>query len=150
MVIWVIKTFSVQFVCVYLSSLLNIFSFCQVFAIFILYHANPCMKVPFIYLIFLNRPLIFRILLFFPVSLHCSFKKTSLSLLAILWNSAFSQVYLSLPPFPCTSLFFSALCKAFSDNHITFLHFFFWGLFWSPQPLQCYKLPSIILQALCL
>ena len=112
MVIWVIKIFSVQFICVYLSSLLNILCFCQVFTIFVLYHAHPYMKVPFIYLIFLNRTLIFPILLFSSVSLHCSFKKTFLSLLAILWNSAFSQVYFSLPPFPFISLFFSAICKA--------------------------------------
>ena len=47
---------------------------------------------------------IFHILLFPSVSLHCSFKKTFSSLLCILWNSAFSWVYLSLFPLPFASL----------------------------------------------
>ena len=40
------------------------------------------------------------------VSLHCSLK-VFLSLLAILWNSAFSKVYLSLSPLPFSSPFLS-------------------------------------------
>ena len=38
-------------------------------------------------LIFLMRPLVFPILLFSSISLHCSLKKAFLPLLAILWNS---------------------------------------------------------------
>ena len=34
-----------------------------------------------------------------------------------------------LSPLLFTSLVFSAICKASSDNHFTFLHFFFGGLF---------------------
>ena len=52
----------------------------------------------------------------------------SMSLLAILWNSVFSQVCLSLTPLPFTSLLFSAICKAPSDNDFAFLHFFFIGM----------------------
>ena len=53
-----------------------------------------------------------------------------LSLLAILWNSAFKWVYLSFIPLLFTSLLFTAICKASSDSHFVFLHFFFsWG--WS-------------------
>ena len=37
-------------------------------------------------LIFLKRCLIFPILLFSSISLHCSLRKAFLSLLAILWN----------------------------------------------------------------
>ena len=37
--------------------------------------------------IFLKRSLLFPLLLFSSISLHCSFKKAFLSLLAILWNS---------------------------------------------------------------
>ena len=48
-------------------------------------------------------------------------------LLAILWNSAFKWVYLSFSPLPLASLLFSAICKAFSDNHFAFLHLFFLG-----------------------
>ena len=51
-----------------------------------------------------------------------------LSLLAILWSSAFKWVYLSFSPLPLASLLFSALCKASSDNHFGFLHFFFLGM----------------------
>ena len=42
------------------------------------------------------------------------------------------------------------ICKAYSDNHFTFLHFFFLGWFWSLLPVQCHKSPSIVLRALCL
>ena len=71
-----------------------------------------------------------------------------LTLLFILWNSAFSSVYVSLSPF--TSLLFSAICKASSDNHFAFLHFFFLGIFLILPPVQCHEPPSIVLQALCL
>ena len=54
-------------------------------------------------------------------------RKSSLSLIAILWNFAFSWVYFSLSPLPVASLLFSAICKA-SDNHPTFLDFFFLGM----------------------
>ena len=50
-----------------------------------------------------------------------------LSLLAILWNSAFKWVYLSFPPLPFTSIFI-AVCKASSDNHFAFFHFSFLGI----------------------
>ena len=52
-------------------------------------------------------------------------RKAFFSLLAILWNSAFRWVYLSFFPLPFISLLFSAICKASSDNHFAFLHFFF-------------------------
>ena len=53
-------------------------------------------------------------------------------------------------PLPLESLLFSAICKASSDNHFTFLHFFFLAWVWSLPPVQCYKPPSIVLQALFL
>ena len=46
-------------------------------------------------LIFLKRPLVFPILLFSSISLHWSLREAFLSLLALLWNSAFQWVYLS-------------------------------------------------------
>ena len=55
--------------------------------------------------VFLKRSLVLPFLLFSSVSLHCSLKKAFLSLLAILWNSAFSWVYLSLFPLLFASLF---------------------------------------------
>ena len=62
------------------------------------------------------------------ISLHCSFKKAFLLPLAVLWNSAFSWVYLSLSPLPFNSLLSSDICKAFSDNHFAVLNFFFFGM----------------------
>ena len=50
-----------------------------------------------------------------------------LSLLAILWNSAFKWEYLSFSPLPFASLRFTAICKASSDNHFVFFAFLFHG-----------------------
>ena len=75
-------------------------------------------NVPLISLIFLKRSLVFTILLFSSVSLHWSLRK-ALSLLAILWNSAFKWEYLSFSPLLFTSLLFAAICKpssAFRDR----------------------------------
>ena len=83
-------------------------------------------NAPLISPILLKRSLVFPILLFSSSYLHCSLKKAFLSLLAILWNSAFSWVYLSLSP--CLSLLFSATCKVSLDNHFALLHFFFFGM----------------------
>ena len=47
---------------------------------------------------------------------------------AILWNSEFKWVYLSISPLPLASLFFSATCKASSENHFAFLPFFEIGM----------------------
>ena len=41
-------------------------------------------------------------------------RKAFLSLLVILWNSAFRCLYLSISPLLFTSLLFTAICKAFS------------------------------------
>ena len=49
-------------------------------------------------------------------------------LLAILWNSAFNEVYLSLSPLPFTSLLFLAICKTSWYSHLAFLQFFFFGM----------------------
>ena len=78
------------------------------------------------------------------------FHPSGLSFLAVLWNSAFSWVYFPLSPLPFNSLLFSSICKVSSDNNFAFLHFFSLGWFCSLPPVQCYKPPSIVLQALCL
>ena len=44
------------------------------------------------------------------------------------WKSAFKWVYLSFSLLLFTSLLFSAICKASSDNHFAFLHFFLLGM----------------------
>jgi len=76
-------------------------------------------------LIFLKRSLVIPILLFSSVSLHWSLRKAFLSLLAILWNSAFRCLYLSFFPLPFASLLFRVICKASPDSHFAFSHFFF-------------------------
>ena len=50
-------------------------------------------NVPLVSLIFLKGSLVFRTLLFSCISFHWSMRRTFLSLLAILWNSAFRWVY---------------------------------------------------------
>ena len=57
-----------------------------------------------------------------------SLRKTFLSLLAILWNSSFKWVHLSFSPLPLMSLLFTAICKASSDNHFAFFHYFLLGM----------------------
>ena len=47
-----------------------------------------------------------------------------LSLLIILWNSAFRNLYLSFSPLLFASLLFKAICKASPDSHFAVLHFF--------------------------
>ena len=83
--------------------------------------ANDSLMSP----IFLKRSLVFPLLLFSSSFMHSSLKKSFLSLLAALWNSAFSWIYLSLYPLLFTALLSSAICKAASDKHFAFLLFFF-------------------------
>ena len=85
-------------------------------------------NIPLVSPIFLNRSLVFPILLFSSIIKHCSLKKAFLSLLASLRNSAFHRIYLSLPPLLFASLCSSAICKASSDNHFAFLLFISFGM----------------------
>ena len=128
LVTWVIKTFFLYSSSVY-SYHLFLISSASIRSILLLSFIVPILEwnVPLISSVFLKRSLVFPILLISSTSLHCPFKKAFLSLLAVLWNSAFSWVYLSLSPLLFTSLLFSAVCKAASDNDFAFLHFFF---FW--------------------
>ena len=82
-------------------------------------------NVPLVSLILLKRSLVFPILLFSFISLHLSLRKAFLSLLALLWNSAFKWIYLSFSPLLFASLLFTATCKGSSGSHFAFLHFFF-------------------------
>ena len=85
-------------------------------------------NIPLIFPVFLKRPLVFPLLLFSSIFKHYSLKKAFLSLLDILWNSAFIWVYLSLSSLLFASLLSSAICKASSDNQFAFLLFFFFGM----------------------
>ena len=115
--------------CVYSCQLFLIFS-ASVRSIPFLSFIEPIFawNVPLVSLIFLKKSLVFPILFFPSISLHWSLRKAFLSLLAILWNSAFMYVYLSFSPLPLASLLFSAIYMASSDNHFAFLYFFFFGM----------------------
>ena len=77
-------------------------------------------NIPLVSLIFLKRSLVFPMQLFYSISLHWSLRK-ALSLLAVLWNSAFKWIYIFFSPLPFISLLFSAICKASSDKLFAFL-----------------------------
>ena len=85
-------------------------------------------NVPWVSLIFLKRSRVFPILLFSSISLHWSLRKAFLSLLAILWNSAFKWEYLSFSPLLfCFSSFHSYL-QGLLRQPFCLLHFFFLGM----------------------
>ena len=93
-------------------------------------------------LIFLKRSLVFPILLFSSIPLHCSLKKAFLCLLAILWSPAFSSVYLSL-----SLLFFSQLFVSPPQTIILpFCICFSCGWSLSLSPVQCHEPLSIVSQ----
>ena len=102
-------------------------------------------KVPFVSLIFLKRSLVFPILFFSSICLHWSLRKAFLSLLAVVWNSAFKWLYLSFSLLPLVSLLFSP-----QTTILPFCVSFSWRWSWSLPPVQCQEPPSIVLQALCL
>ena len=85
-------------------------------------------NIPLVSLTFLKSSLVFPIPFFPSISLHWSLRKAFLLLLAILWNSTFKWVHFSSSPLPLASLLFSATCKTSSDNHFSFLQFFFLGM----------------------
>ena len=107
-------------------------------------------NVPLVPLIFFKRSLVFPILLFSSISLHWSLRKAFLSLLAILWNSAFKWKYLSFSPF-FSHLFFSWLFVRPPQTIICLFAFLFHGDGLDPCLLyNVYEPPSIVHQALCL
>ena len=124
MVIWVIRIFFVYVFCVFLP--LALISSASVRSIPFLSFIVTIFAwiVPLLSLIFLKWSLVVPILLFSSIYLHWLLRKAFLSLLAILWNSALRWIYLSFSPLAFASLLFSAICKASSENHFTFLHFF--------------------------
>ena len=101
-------------------------------------------------LIFLKRSLVFPILLCSSISLHWSLRKAFLSLLAILWNSAFKWVYLAFFPLLFTSLFSQLFVRPLQTTIFAVLHLFSWGWSCFLSPVQCHEPPSIVHQALCL
>ena len=116
-VIWVIRAF------LYSSSVYS----CHLFLIssasvrFLQFLSFIMSIFPLVSPIFLKRSLVFPILLFSSISLHWSLRKAFLSLLAVLWNSAFRWVYFYFSPLLLAFLLSSAICKSSSDKHFAFL-----------------------------
>ena len=102
-------------------------------------------NISLVSLIFLERNLVFSILLFPSVSLHWSLRKaffvSPCYSLELCFQMGISFLF-SLEPF--TSLLYSAVCKTSSDNHFAFLHFFFLEMILIPASCTM----SIVLQAL--
>ena len=123
-IIQVVKIFFVQFFCVFLSPLLNVFCFCYVHTISVLYRAHLCTKCSLCVSNFLEEISSLSSSVVFLYFFALTLKKAFLSLLAILWNSAFRCLYLSFSPLLFASLLFTSICKASPDSHFAFLHFF--------------------------
>ena len=81
--------------------------------------------------------------------LYSSLSKVFLSLLAVLWNSAFR--WYIFPFLLCfLLLFFSQLFVRLPQTTILPFCISSWGWFGSMTPVQCHEPLSIVLQALCL
>ena len=94
-------------------------------------------NVPLVSIIFLKSSLVFPILLFSSISLHWPLRKAFLSLLAVLWNSAFRWVFFSQLFIRPPQTTFLPFCISFS-----------WEWSWSLPPVQCHEPLSMVLQAL--
>ena len=64
------------------------------------------------------------------------------------WNSAFKWVYLSFSTLPLTSVLFSDICEASSDNYFAFCISLSLVWYWLLPTVQCHEPLSIVLQAL--
>jgi len=95
-------------------------------------------NVPFLSPIFLKRSLVFPILLFSSISLHCSLKKAYLSLL---FSGTLHSVGYTFPCLPCfLHIFFPQLfVRPPQTTTLSWISFSL-GWFWSLTPVQCYKL----------
>ena len=123
------RSFFVQFFCVFLPPVINILG-SSVRSTPFLSFIVPILawNIPLVSLIFLKTSIVFPSYCF-PLIL-CVDHWRRLSYPSC--SSAFKWVYLSFSPLPCASLLFSAICKASSDNHFAFLHFFFLGTVLNP------------------
>ena len=107
-------------------------------------------NVALVSLIFLKRSLVFPILSFSSISLHCSLG--SLSYLSLIFFGTLHSNGYIFPFLLCLSvLFFSQLfARPPQTTILPFNISFFWVWSWSLPLVQCHKPPSIAFQALCL
>ena len=124
-VIWVTEIFFVQFFCVFFPFLPDFF--CSINSLLFLSFIVPIFWMKYFFGIS-NFLEVFPLWLLSSISSHCLLKKAVLSLLAVLWNSAFRWLYLSLYLLLFTPIVSSAICKASSDSHFAFLYFFVFGM----------------------
>jgi len=144
MVIWVINIFYV-----FLPPFLNMFSFVRPIPFLSFIVPIFAWIIPLVSLIFLKRSLIFPFYFFF-LSLHWSLSK-AFFLSLLFFETLHSNVH-SFPFLLCLSLFFFShlFVRPPQTIILPFGISFCCRLFWSPPPVQFYKTPSIVLQALCL
>ena len=82
-------------------------------------------EVPLVSPIFLKKSLVFLVLLFSSIYLHCLRRPSYLSLLFLGFCIQLGISFLS--PLPFAFLLFSAICYTSSDHHFALMDFFFWG-----------------------
>ena len=70
-----------------------------------------------------SKSLVFLFLLFSSTALHRSVRKAFLSLLAVLWNSAFRWIYFSFSPLPFASLLFLSYFQGLLKQPFLFFAF---------------------------
>ena len=116
MVIWVTETFSVQFFCVFLPSLLNPLCFSQDLTMSVLQSAHFCMKCSIDICNVLEQISSFTHSVVFSYFFVLATLKSFLSFLALLCNFEFSWLYLFLSFFPSPSLLSSAIYKSSLEN----------------------------------
>ena len=131
-----------------LPCLFNVFRFCLVHNISVLYWTHLCMKCSLSISNYLEEmssfPQSIVFLYFFAMITEKGFLISPCFSLE-LW---FKWVYLSFSPLPFTSLLSTAICKASSDSHLASLHFFFLGMIL--LFVSCTMSWTSVLQTLCL
>ena len=107
-------------------------------------------NVPLVSLIFSKRSLVFPIL-FFPL-LICIVHLRGLSGLSLLFFGTLHLVEYIFPYLLCLSLILSSqlFVRPSQTTILPSCISFSLAWFWLPPPVQCYKPPSIVLQAFCL
>ena len=134
-----------EFFCVFLSTLLNIFCFCYVLTVSVLYCAHFCMKCSLGISNFLEE------ISCFPLFI-CIVHLKRLSCLSLLFFGNLHSYGFIFPFLLCLSLlFFTQLFVRPPQTTILPFCIYFFGVWsWSPHPVQCHEPLSIVLQALCL
>ena len=123
MSIWVVKIYFLQFFCVFLPPLLISSASSLVHTISVLYQAHLCMKYS-LGISNLLEEISTVFLYFFDLIAEEGFLISSCYSLELCIQMLISFLFSFALHFP----FFTAICKASSDSHFTFLHFFSMGM----------------------